>query len=170
MMIKKIFFKTHSILSRSLFPSFSLARSRVRTQINKINTFTHTLFTDDDDDDFIIFYSFTRSFMEMMIKKDSLPSSQSENSHETAALNLDDSYANLLKDTDKLKLMLLAWNYQNSAAIRNNASGPDLSTMANLWEQYQNALTGMGVSKNGDGLAIGSPVSIKIVNEKLDCD
>lgn len=57
--------------------------------------------------------------------------------------------------------MLLAWNYQNSAAIRNNASGPDLSTMANLWEQYQNALTGMGGggSKNGDG-AIGSPVSI----------
>ncbi|KAG5681317.1 hypothetical protein PVAND_010766 [Polypedilum vanderplanki] len=87
---------------------------------------------------------------------ESISSSQSENNHDTATLNLEDSYANLLKDTDKLKLMLLAWNYQNSAAIRNNASGPDLSTMANLWEQYQNALTGMGVNKNGDG-AIGSP-------------
>jgi hypothetical protein len=74
---------------------------------------------------------------------------------------LEDSYANLLKDADKLKLMLLAWNYQNSAAIRNNATGPDLTTMTSLWEQYQSALQGMGVSKNGDG-AIGSPVSIFI--------
>lgn len=55
--------------------------------------------------------------------------------------------------------MLLAWNYQNSAAIRNNANGPDLTTMTNLWEQYQNALTGINVNKTSDG-AIGSPVSI----------
>ena len=54
--------------------------------------------------------------------------------------------------------MLLAWNYQNSAAIRNNANGPDLTTMTNLWEQYQNALTNMSASKS-DG-NIGSPVSI----------
>ena len=91
-----------------------------------------------------------------MKKKDSI-SSQSEN-HETN-LNTEDSYANLLKDADKLKLMLLAWNYQNSAAIRNNANGPDLTTMTNLWEQYQNALTGINVNKTSDG-AIGSPVSI----------
>lgn len=55
--------------------------------------------------------------------------------------------------------MLLAWNYQNSAAIRNNANGPDLTTMTNLWEQYQNALTGINVNKTSDG-AVGSPVSI----------
>jgi hypothetical protein len=46
----------------------------------------------------------------------------------------------MLKDADKLKLMLLAWNYQNSAAVRNGTSGPDLTTMASLWEQYQNAI------------------------------
>lgn len=55
-------------------------------------------------------------------------------------MNAEDSYANLLKDADKLKLMLLAWNYQNSAAVRNGSSGPDMITMTNLWEQYQNAL------------------------------
>ncbi|CAG9802929.1 unnamed protein product [Chironomus riparius] len=82
-------------------------------------------------------------------------SSQSEN-HETN-LNAEDSYANLLKDADKLKLMLLAWNYQNSAAIRNNANGPDLTTMTNLWEQYQNALTGINVNKTSDGAMVGSP-------------
>jgi len=94
-----------------------------------------------------------------MKKKDSI-SSQSEN-HETN-LSAEDSYANLLKDADKLKLMLLAWNYQNSAAIRNNANGPDLTTMTNLWEQYQNALTGINVNKSSDG-AIGSPVSIFVL-------
>lgn len=62
-------------------------------------------------------------------------------------MNLEDSYANLLKDADKLKLMLLAWNYQNSAAVRNGTSGPDLATMTNLWEQYQNAL-GISVVNN----------------------
>lgn len=62
-------------------------------------------------------------------------------------MNLEDSYANLLKDADKLKLMLLAWNYQNSAAVRNGTSGPDMTTMTNLWEQYQNAL-GISVVNN----------------------
>lgn len=75
--------------------------------------------------------------------KDSI-SSQSENNE---TMNLEDSYANLLKDADKLKLMLLAWNYQNSAAVRNGTSGPDLATMTNLWEQYQNAL-GISVVNN----------------------
>lgn len=84
--------------------------------------------------------------------KDSI-SSQSENSE---AMNLEDSYANLLKDADKLKLMLLAWNYQNSAAVRNGTSGPDLATMTNLWEQYQNALGISVVNKSNDA---GSPVS-----------
>lgn len=86
------------------------------------------------------------------IKKDSI-SSQSENNE---AMNLEDSYANLLKDADKLKLMLLAWNYQNSAAVRNGTSGPDLATMTNLWEQYQNALGISVVNKSNDA---GSPVS-----------
>ncbi len=40
--------------------------------------------------------------------------------------------------------MLLAWNYQNSAAVRNNTTGPDLATMSNLWEQYQSALAMTG--------------------------
>lgn len=71
-------------------------------------------------------------------------------------MNLEDSYANLLKDADKLKLMLLAWNYQNSAAVRNGTSGPDLATMTNLWEQYQNALGISAVNKSND---TGSPVS-----------
>lgn len=71
-------------------------------------------------------------------------------------LSLEDSYANLLKDADKLKLMLLAWNYQNSAAVRNGTSGPDLATMTNLWEQYQSAL-GLPTSKPSEQ---GSPVSI----------
>ncbi|CAO1405624.1 unnamed protein product [Diamesa hyperborea] len=68
-------------------------------------------------------------------------------------LSLEDSYANLLKDADKLKLMLLAWNYQNSAAVRNGTSGPDLATMTNLWEQYQSAL-GLPTSKPSEQ---GSP-------------
>lgn len=87
------------------------------------------------------------------LQKDSI-STQSENSEAT---NLEDSYANLLKDADKLKLMLLAWNYQNSAAVRNGTSGPDLATMTNLWEQYQNALGINLVNKSADGV---SPVSI----------
>lgn len=85
-------------------------------------------------------------------KKDSI-SSHSENGE---TMNLEDSYANLLKDADKLKLMLLAWNYQNSAAVRNGTSGPDLATMTNLWEQYQNALGISVVNKSNDA---GSPVS-----------
>jgi hypothetical protein len=83
--------------------------------------------------------------------KDSI-SSASENNE---AMNLEDSYANLLKDADKLKLMLLAWNYQNTAAVRNGTTGPDLATMTNLWEQYQNAL-GSVVNKSENA---GSPVS-----------
>lgn len=45
-----------------------------------------------------------------------------------------------MKDADKLKLMLLAWNYQNSTAVRNGTEGPDLSVVGGLWAQYQNAL------------------------------
>lgn len=68
-----------------------------------------------------------------------------------------------MKDADKLKLMLLAWNYQNSNAgnvliqnskfkhitnklifshipVRNGTEGPDLSMVGGLWAQYQNAL------------------------------
>lgn len=58
----------------------------------------------------------------------------SDNSAET------DAYAGLMKDADKLKLMLLAWNYQNSNAVRNGTEGPDLSVVGGLWAQYQNAL------------------------------
>ena len=89
--------------------------------------------------------------------KDSISSQQSEN-HETT-LNTDESYANLLKDADKLKLMLLAWNYQNSAALRSNGnSSADLNSVSSLWEQYQNAL-GLNVAKNNGEGAV-SPVSI----------
>lgn len=53
--------------------------------------------------------------------------------------------------------MLLAWNYQNSAAMRNNSTNStDLNSVSSLWEQYQNAL-GLNVNKNGDGAT--SPVS-----------
>lgn len=52
----------------------------------------------------------------------------------------EDPYLGLMKDADKLKLMLLAWNYQNSAATRNGTEGPDLNVMSGLWTQYQNAL------------------------------
>lgn len=81
-------------------------------------------------------------------------------------MNLEDSYANLLKDADKLKLMLLAWNYQNSAAVRNGTTGPDLATMSNLWEQYQSAL---GMSSVNKSETAGSPVSDLFfhVNNKL---
>lgn len=51
-----------------------------------------------------------------------------------------DPYAGLMKDADKLKLMLLAWNYQNSNAVRNGTEGPDLGVVGGLWAQYQNAL------------------------------
>lgn len=90
--------------------------------------------------------------MIFFLSKDSI-SSASENNE---PMNLEDSYANLLKDADKLKLMLLAWNYQNSAAVRNGTSGPDLATMTNLWEQYQNAL---GISVVNKSETAGSPVS-----------
>ncbi|KAF5304733.1 hypothetical protein FQA39_LY09510 [Lamprigera yunnana] len=57
-----------------------------------------------------------------------------------------------MKDTDKLKLMLLAWNYHNQAQGNRNGSGdiPDLTSipggeeMAGLWAQYHSAL---GLSK-----------------------
>lgn len=76
--------------------------------------------------------------------------------------NLEDSYANLLKDADKLKLMLLAWNYQNSAAVRNGTTGPDLATMSNLWEQYQSAL---GINQVNKSETAGSPVSDLLLHE-----
>ncbi|XP_058446584.1 nucleolar protein 4 isoform X2 [Malaya genurostris] len=63
-----------------------------------------------------------------------------ENNGTTAGVTGEDAYAGLIKDADKFKLMLLAWNYQNSAAAQNGAEGPDLATMTNLWQQYQNAL------------------------------
>lgn len=37
--------------------------------------------------------------------------------------------------------MLLAWNYQNNAAVQNGTEGPDFATMSALWAQYQNALS-----------------------------
>ncbi|XP_062707163.1 nucleolar protein 4 isoform X3 [Aedes albopictus] len=65
-----------------------------------------------------------------------------ENNGTTGAAAGEDAYAGLIKDADKFKLMLLAWNYQNSAAgkSQNGTEGPDLATMTNLWQQYQNAL------------------------------
>ncbi|XP_039430478.1 uncharacterized protein LOC120413630 isoform X4 [Culex pipiens pallens] len=66
-----------------------------------------------------------------------------ENNGTGGAAAGEDAYAGLIKDADKFKLMLLAWNYQNSAAgksAQNGAEGPDLATMTNLWQQYQNAL------------------------------
>lgn len=87
--------------------------------------------------------------------KDSI-SSQSEN-HE-ATLNTDESYANLLKDADKLKLMLLAWNYQNSTAMRNGTNSAEFNAMNSLWEQYQNAL-GLNVNKSTSESGAVSPVS-----------
>ena len=91
-----------------------------------------------------------------LIPKDSISSHSENGGGGGETMNLEDSYANLLKDADKLKLMLLAWNYQNSAAVRNGTSGPDLATMTNLWEQYQNALGISGVNKSENA---GSPVS-----------
>ncbi|XP_037042078.1 uncharacterized protein LOC119078595 isoform X2 [Bradysia coprophila] len=54
--------------------------------------------------------------------------------------HIEDAYSGLMKDADKLKLMLLAWNYQNSNAVRNGTEGPDLGMVGGLWAQYQNAL------------------------------
>uniref|UniRef100_A0A336KWB4 CSON015344 protein n=1 Tax=Culicoides sonorensis TaxID=179676 RepID=A0A336KWB4_CULSO len=63
-------------------------------------------------------------------------------------VNTGDPYDGILKDTEKLKLMLLAWNYQNSAAVQNGTDGPDFATMSALWSQYQNALTLAGGDKS----------------------
>lgn len=57
---------------------------------------------------------------------------------------LEDSHAKLLKDADKLKLMLLAWNYQNATA----QNGSELESMTKIWEQYQNALLGINQAIN----------------------
>ncbi|XP_052870550.1 nucleolar protein 4-like, partial [Anopheles cruzii] len=71
-----------------------------------------------------------------------------ENNGSTTNTPGEDAYAGLIKDADKFKLMLLAWNYQNSAAgkSQNGTEGPDLATMTNLWQQYQNALAMTGKS------------------------
>lgn len=63
------------------------------------------------------------------------------------AENLDDSYNYSMKEADKLRLMLLAWNYQNTATSRNGTSASEPNSMTNLWEQYQNALA---LSKPGN--------------------
>ncbi|XP_058819235.1 nucleolar protein 4-like isoform X1 [Topomyia yanbarensis] len=82
----------------------------------------------------------------MLHNKDSISmpfnSETPENNGTGAGATGEDAYAGLIKDADKFKLMLLAWNYQNSAAgkSQNGAEGPDLATMTNLWQQYQNAL------------------------------
>lgn len=55
-----------------------------------------------------------------------------------------------MKDADKLKLMLLAWNYQNTNALRNGADGPDLSVVGGLWAQYQNALAQNAAAVQGN--------------------
>ncbi|XP_049533219.1 nucleolar protein 4-like isoform X6 [Anopheles darlingi] len=73
-------------------------------------------------------------------------SEAAENNGTPANTSGEDAYAGLIKDADKFKLMLLAWNYQNSAAAQNGAEGPDLATMTNLWQQYQNALAMTGKS------------------------
>ncbi|XP_065171559.1 nucleolar protein 4-like [Atheta coriaria] len=61
----------------------------------------------------------------------------------------------IMKDSDKFKLMLLAWNYHNQAQGGNNRNGtgevPDLSSlagseeMAGLWAQYH----ALGLAKGG---------------------
>lgn len=58
-----------------------------------------------------------------------------------------------MKDADKLKLMLLAWNYQNSNAVRNGTEGPDLSVVGGLWAQYQNALAQSAANKMDSSLS-----------------
>lgn len=69
-----------------------------------------------------------------------------------------DPYAGLMKDADKLKLMLLAWNYQNSNAVRNGTEGPDLGVVGGLWAQYQNALAQSAASSGNKLDASLSPV------------
>ncbi|XP_059617731.1 nucleolar protein 4 [Phlebotomus argentipes] len=63
----------------------------------------------------------------------------------------EDPYSGLMKDADKLKLMLLAWNYQNSNAARNGTEGPDLAMVGGLWAQYQNALAMNGKQLSPSG-------------------
>lgn len=70
----------------------------------------------------------------------SFPQESLSTSETLPETNSEDPYLGLMKDADKLKLMLLAWNYQNSAATRNGTEGPDLNVMSGLWTQYQNAL------------------------------
>lgn len=65
-----------------------------------------------------------------------------------------------MKDAEKLKLMLLAWNYQNSAAVQNGTEGPDFATMSALWAQYQNALAVATASGSG-GSGVGGLSSTK---------
>lgn len=76
------------------------------------------------------------SFIQESIATTTSPPDPSEQPEPTSI----DPYGNMLKDTEKLKLMLLAWNYQNSAAVQNGTDGPDFATMSALWSQYQNAL------------------------------
>ncbi|XP_008196033.1 nucleolar protein 4 isoform X1 [Tribolium castaneum] len=77
-----------------------------------------------------------------------------ENKHESLSTpesseaNEEDHFAGTgaMKDSDKLKLMLLAWNYHNQAQGNRNGDIPDLSSvpggeeMAGLWAQYHSAL------------------------------
>lgn len=63
-----------------------------------------------------------------------------------------------MKDADKLKLMLLAWNYQNSNAVRNGTEGPDLAVVGGLWAQYQNALAQNASTSTGKLDASMSPI------------
>ncbi|GAB0096813.1 hypothetical protein DMENIID0001_123810 [Sergentomyia squamirostris] len=69
----------------------------------------------------------------------------------TEANHPEDPYSGLMKDADKLKLMLLAWNYQNSNAVRNGTEGPDLGVVGGLWAQYQNALALNGKQMSPSG-------------------
>ncbi|KAJ6648418.1 Nucleolar protein 4-like [Pseudolycoriella hygida] len=73
----------------------------------------------------------------MLIKQETMPPATGEASEPQ---HIEDAYSGLMKDADKLKLMLLAWNYQNSNAVRNGTEGPDLGMVGGLWAQYQNAL------------------------------
>ncbi|XP_044745682.1 nucleolar protein 4 isoform X2 [Coccinella septempunctata] len=83
-------------------------------------------------------------------RNENLPNPESLESNE------DDQFigGGSMKDTDKLKLMLLAWNYHNqSQGNRNCNSDVDLSSvagneeMAGLWAQYQSALGGFAKGK-----------------------
>ncbi|KAJ3636688.1 hypothetical protein MTP99_000207 [Tenebrio molitor] len=67
---------------------------------------------------------------------------------ESSEANEEDHFSGTgaMKDSDKLKLMLLAWNYHNQAQGNRNGDIPDLSSvpggeeMAGLWAQYHSAL------------------------------